>query len=219
MSKTPIVSLIPPPLAKDERVRALLQAFADVLDEMEDKALLMLEASDVPEHVLPYLTFEHSLDEFIGSGLPASVIRRMIANAWDLHEPKGYQEGVEGGVAMLGLQAHLIQWFQETPKARRGTHRIEVPIDKPIWPNRPEINADDIRAVWRMVHAMQRWSQDHAVQVLVEATVPVTTAVAVGTVLTMQIDPYDPGPVEVETSARVGAGVILSRTVTIEAQQ
>lgn len=213
---SPIVSLIPPPLRNDARVKALLSAFEAELDAMDNRALLMLDPASAPELVLPYLSFETSLDEFIGPRLPVDTIRTLIANAWRLHEPKGYQDGIEGGIAMLGLAATLISWWQENPKRRRGTHRIEIPIDRPIWPDRTEIGAEDMSAIWRMIHAMQRWSQDHALQLVSEASVPVTVAVAVGTGLTLQIEPFDPGPVEVTTSARAGVGIIVSRTLTIE---
>ncbi len=215
---TPIASLIPPPLRKDARVVALLSAFETVLEEMDDRALLMLDSWTVPEFVLPYLSYEHSLEEFIGPRLPVSTIRTLIANAWKLHEPKGYQDGIEGGIAMLGLAASLVSWWQENPKARRGTHRIEIPIDKPIWPDRAAITTEDVRAIWRMIHAMQRWSQDHAAQLLIESKGTVSVAAGVQTGLVMSIDAYDPGPVEVEAPARVGVGIVLSRTITVEAR-
>jgi|GEM_PF-3436674 len=212
----PIISLIPPPLRNDARVIALLSAFEAVLNEMDDRALLMLNPANVPEFVMPYLSYEHSLDEFIGPGLPVAVIRTMIADAWNLHEPKGYQEGIEGGVAMLGYAASLVSWWQENPKAKRGTHRIEVPIDKPIWPDQPPASRETIRAIWRMIHAMQRWSQDHALQIISEATAPVVAAAAVRTGFVLQVEPYDPGPLDVPVPIRAGVGIIISRTLTIE---
>lgn len=214
-SAQPIRALIPPPLARDVRVGALLEAFERVLEATTDRALLMLDSETCPESVLPYLVYEHSLDEFIGPGLPTSVIRTMIARAWELHEPKGYAEGVEGGVAMLGYAATLIQWWQETPQARRGTHRIEVPIDKPLWPDKPLESAATVRAVWRMIHAMQRWSQDHALQIVAEAPVATRAGAAVLASIVVQIEPFDPGIPEVPATPRAAAGIVLGRQIIV----
>jgi phage tail protein, P2 protein I family len=213
---TDIRALIPPPLATDERVKALLLSFESILKSQENKTLLMLEAETVPEQALPYLTFEHSLSEFIGSRLPVANIREMIANAWRLHEPKGYQEGVEGGVAMLGYETRLIQWWQESPQKQRGTHRIEINIDKPLWTDADPVSKETVRAIWRMIHAMQRWSQGHGLQLVVEAEIKQSTAVAVRSGFIVQIEPYDPGPVEVDTSLRSGTGIIFSFNMQIE---
>ncbi|OYX14827.1 MAG: phage tail protein I [Rhizobiales bacterium 32-66-8] len=216
MARPPITSLIPPPLAGDARVRALLQAFEACADEMEDQALLMLDPATAPETVLPYLSYEHSLDEFVGSeGLPVAVIRSLISRAWELHEPKGYAEGVEGGVAMLGYPATLHQWWQETPQAVRGTHRIEVPINEPLWPGQPPAGPGTVRAIWRMVHAMQRWSQEHALQIVSEAPMPTPVGVGVLTALRLQIEPFDPGIPVVETSVRAGAAIVMGNVLTV----
>lgn len=213
---SPIVSLIPPPLRNDARVKALLSAFEAELDAMDNRALLMLDPASVPELVLPYLSFETSLDEFIGPRLPVETIRTLIANAWRLHEPKGYQDGIEGGIAMLGLAATLISWWQENPKRRRGTHRIEIPIDRPIWPDRTEIGAEDMSAIWRMIHAMQRWSQDHALQIVSEASGTIAVAACAHTGFCIQIEPFDPGPIEADATIRARIGIVVSTTVTVE---
>ncbi|MFG1409523.1 phage tail protein I [Xanthobacter sp. VTT E-85241] len=216
MARVPVTSLIPPPLSGDARVRALLQVFGELLDEMEDWALILLDPATVPDVVLPALTYEHSLDEFVGAeGLPVLVIRDMIARAWDLHEPKGYAEGVEGGVAMLGYPATLVQWWQEAPQAIRGTHRIEVRTDQPLWPGQPPAGPGTVRAIWRMVRAMQRWSQDHAVQLISEASVATKVGVGVLAAVRMQIEPFDPGIQEVSTGVQAGVGIVTGHLIIV----
>lgn len=216
MARTPIAALIPPPLKGDARVRALLEAFAACLDEMEDWSLILLDPAAAPDTALPALTYEHSLDEFIGpEGLPVAAIRSLINRAWDLHEPKGYAEGVEGGVAMLGYPATLTQWWQETPPAIRGTHRIEVRTDRPLWPGQPPAGPGSVKAIWRMIHAMQRWSQDHAVRLVSEAPVSGKVAVGVLTARRVQIEPFDPGIPEVSTGVHAGAGIVTGRQITV----
>lgn len=217
MARTPITALIPPPLATDARVRALVEAFGACMDEMEDRALIFLSIETAPDATLPALAYEHSLSEFVGpEGLPVEAVRTLIARAWDLHEPKGYAEGVEGGVAMLGYPATLTQWWQETPPAVRGTHRIEVRLDQPLIPGQPPAGPGAVRAIWRMIHAMQRWSQDHAVRLASEAQTTVRVGVAVATALRMQIEPFDEGVPEVETRIGVGAGIVIGRVITID---
>lgn len=216
MSRPGVASLIPPPLARDARVVALLTAFEQALDDLTDRAIVMLDPAAVPESILPYLAVEHSLEEFIGSGLPTDVIRTLILRAWELHEPKGYVEGIVGGIGMLGYPASITQWWQEEPQAPRGTHRIDVPIDKPLWPGQPPASADTVRAVWRMIHAMQRWSQDHGIRLETEAPVDIGIGAGVLTAGILTISPYDPGPVAVDSRQRAGAGMLAGFVVSID---
>lgn len=216
MARAPITSLIPPPLATDARVRALVEAFGACMDEMEDWALILLSIETAPDATLPALAYEHSLSEFVGpEGLPVDAVRTLVARAWDLHEPKGYAEGVEGGVAMLGYPAELTQWWQETPPAARGTHRIEVRLDQPLIPGQPPASSGSVRAIWRMIAAMQRWSQDHALRLASEA--PVTTRVGAGVTLAqwIRVEPFDPGIPEVSTGITAAVGVTVARKLLI----
>ncbi|HEY9215906.1 MAG TPA: phage tail protein I [Ancylobacter sp.] len=217
-ARASILDLIPPPLKGDARVRALLAAFEAALDEQDAPDLMMLASDDVREEVLPYLGYEHSLDEFVGPGLPPPVIRQMIAKAWNLHEPKGYGEGVVGGIEMLGYLATLIQWWEESPQAVRGTHRIEVPVDKPLWPDRPLSGAEETRAIWRMIHAMQRWSQDHALRIISEAEVARPIGVGVLTGAVVQIEPFEPGVPEIPAPLYAGVGIVIGQFMQIEIQ-
>lgn len=217
MERTSILSLIPPPLAGDARVRALLLAFGQALDEMDAQDLMLMDPSSVREDVLPYLAYEHSLNEFVGPGLPVPVIRTMIEHAWDLHEPKGYGAGIVGGIKMLGYRATLTQWWEETPPGIRGTHRIEVPVENPLWPDRPLDGVDEVRAIWRMIHAMQRWSQDHGLRIASEVQAARRVGVAVQTMISIQIEPWTVTVPEISTPLHAVAGVITSWQISIAA--
>lgn len=210
-----VIGLIPPPLRGDARVTALMLAFEDALDELTARDLMLLDPADVREEALPYLAWEHSLDEFTGGDpLPVETVRDMIANAWDLHEPKGYAVGVEGAIATLGWNAELTQWWQEQPQAIRGTHRIDVRLDQPL---RAGLSAGPgtVRSIWRMIHAMQRWSQDHALRVMVEAEVASTVGIGVLTAARIQIEPYVPEVPEVTSTSTTGVGFVLGWQIDI----
>lgn len=218
MASSSITALIPPPLAADARVRALIEAFGACMDDMEDRAAILLSIADAPDAALPALAYEHSLSEFIGpGGLPVATVRTLIARAWDLHEPKGYAEGVEGGVALLGYPATLTQWWQQTPQGIRGTHRIEVRIDQPLWPGQPPASAGTVGAIWRMVHAMQRWSQDHAVRIVSVADVSQPIGVGVLTANIIQVEPWTPAVPEVAAPLYAAAAIIAGWRLTVDA--
>ncbi|MDR6952690.1 phage tail P2-like protein [Ancylobacter sp. 3268] len=211
-----ILKLIPPPLAADERVRALLGAFEAALDELDAPDLMLLDPADVREEALPYLAYEHSLGEFVGPGLPTPIIRDMILNAWKLHEPKGYGVGIVGGIAMLGYDAELFQWWQESPKGIRGTHHIEVPINEPLWPGAELTGTEEVRAIWRMIHAMQRWSQDHGLRITSEAEVSQPVGVGVLSATSIQIEPWTPEAPEVSSTVTAGVGLLAGWRISIE---
>lgn len=211
-----ITALIPPPLAKDARVVALLTAFERALDHITDAPMVMLDPVTAPESVLPYLAVEHSLDEFVGGdGLPVDVMRDMIARAWDLHEPKGYAAGVTGAIAMLGWPAELTQWWEESPQAARGTHKIDVRVDNPLWPDQPSASLASARAIWRMIHAMQRWSQDHTLRLSVDAPGRLRVGASVATAATITVAPFDPGMISVAARQSIGIGCLSAFVVTV----
>lgn len=191
MSEADIIRLIPPPLARDARVVALLTAFAAALDCITDRATVMLDPAEVPEGVLPHLSIEHSLNEFITPALPAPAIRTLIARAWELHEPKGYVEGIVGGLDMLGYRAAVTQWWQQTPQARRGTHRVDAWVGEPLWPGWRPGSADAVRAILQMIHAMQRWSQDHTLRLVSESRAAVHCIAGVRVGVTITIAPHE----------------------------
>ncbi|CAA0086855.1 Uncharacterised protein [Starkeya nomas] len=214
--RTSILQLIPPPMARDARVRALLLAFEAALDEMDAPDLMLLDPATVREEALPSLSYEHSLDEFVGPGLPPPVVRTMIERAWDLHEPKGYGVGIVGGIEMLGYRAELIQWWQTSPQGIRGTHEIEVPVDEPIWPDRPLDGVEEVRAIWRMIHAMQRWSQDHGLRIVSEAEVARPIGIGVLTAAHIQIEPYAETVPEIPAPVFAGVGLVIGSLLQIE---
>lgn len=214
--RTSILALIPPPMARDARVRGLLLAFEQALDEMDAADLMLMDPAGVREEALPYLAYEHSLGEFVGPGLPTPVIRTMINGAWDLHEPKGYGAGIISGIAMLGYAATLIQWWEETPPAIRGTHRIEVNVDQPLWPDRPLDGIEAVRAIWRMIHAMQRWSQDHALRIVAVSQVSRPVGVGVLTASRIQIEPWTPASPEIGSTMIAAAAIVIGGRIQIE---
>ncbi|MCJ8142979.1 phage tail protein I [Ancylobacter sp. A5.8] len=219
MERVSILKLIPPPLARDERVRALLLAFEQALDELDATDLMLMDPATVREGALPYLAYEHSLDEFVGPGLPPPIIRQMIERAWDLHEPKGYGAGILSGIAMLGYEADLTQWWQESPPGVRGTHRIEVDVDQPLWPDQPLDGIEAVRAIWRMIHAMQRWSQDHGLRVVSEIAAPRPIGVAVLTAAHVQIEPFEPSTPEILTTSCSGVGIVMGLSLSVDPHQ
>ncbi|EFO32512.1 phage tail protein I [Roseibium sp. TrichSKD4] len=156
--------LIPPGI-NDERTRAILATFEAMANELDFRALLMRNSSEIPDEALPLAIHDFSLGEFIpADGLPPRVIGRLIDRAWELHEAQGTDGGVRLGLELLGCHADIRQWWQQEPPAHHDTHEIDIFFDEVLFEEAALGDPKHRNAADNIVDATKRWSQSTAIR-------------------------------------------------------
>jgi phage tail P2-like protein len=178
----------------DDRGRAFAAVLAQAVAEPDFRALLFERFDIVPEAVLPFLVREFGIEDLVSPGLPAERVRRLLASALDINRERGRVSSIRRGLAALGIRVDVIQWYQESPRGPRGTHRIRVTVTEHIWGGAPLIDGRVAGQVRRMIDGTKRWSQDEAIEFVAEtrAGLGVAGAVAVGAAVRARLAPQPP---------------------------
>ncbi|SDQ17110.1 phage tail protein I [Pseudovibrio sp. Tun.PSC04-5.I4] len=166
-------TLIPPSI-NEPRTRALLDAFEAMAAEFDFATLMQRYAEETSTAALPLAVHDRSLDEFIGEdGLPDTLVRKLIDQAWDLHEKKGRDEGVKLAQSLLGIAADIEHWWQQEPEGPHDTYQITLRLgdldDPPDEPLSLEVQKTALKAI----AATKRYSQDTSTRWLSVVRAPV----------------------------------------------
>ena len=170
-------SLIPSTLVtsgvRDDRQIALAQAFGEALASIDLSKLSMVDPLTVDARLLPFMAREFGAQEFLDPNLPEHVLRRILANIWELKSLQGYDAGVKLGLSFLGLNADIQQWYAQTPMAAPNTHLVNFSVEEFIFEDGTDYFDDRlIAAAWRMINATKRWSQSSEIRLGVSVTSP-----------------------------------------------
>lgn len=151
-----------PPGINDERTRDLIAAFNAMASGLDFASLLMRSGEETPDDALPLAIHDRSLEEFMPpDGLPPVATRRLLDNAWDLHERKGTDGGVILGQELLGIHPQITQWYEQDPVGQHDTHKITVYVNEHLYEGEATLLNEKIqRASLKMIHATKRWSQE-----------------------------------------------------------
>jgi phage tail P2-like protein len=162
--------LVPPSVA-DARGRAFAEAARLALADPDFRALLFERLDTVDGSALPFLIREFGLHKFIEPGMPEATQRALLRGSFALHGEIGYVRGVRLGLALIGVRVvRWTQWFQATPPAQPGTHRVRIALDRAVFPDEGvAITARLNRAIGRMVRHTQRASQEIGFEIASQA--------------------------------------------------
>ncbi|SDR15366.1 phage tail protein [Pseudovibrio sp. Tun.PSC04-5.I4] len=154
-------TLIPPSI-NEPRTRALLDAFEAMIGAFDFSVLLQRNADETSTEALPLAMHDRSLEEFIGEdGLPEEAVRRLIDEAWPLHEDKGTDDGVALGLSLIGVRPHFEHWWQQEPEGPHDTHNLTVYVNEHLFDDEAVLLNSKVQiAALTMVDATKRWSQD-----------------------------------------------------------
>lgn len=162
--RTPDHKLIPPGI-NDERTRALLGAFMHAASQFDFSKLLMRTGSEIPDDMLELAVHDFSLSEFVGpDGVPAEAARRLIDNAWDLHEQQGTDAGVHLALSMLGCAGDITHWWQTDPEGPHDTHDIAVFFEDVLFTDSALGDEKYRTAGEYVIDTAKRWSQETALR-------------------------------------------------------
>ena len=95
---------------------------------------------ECPAALLPWLAWSVSVDVW-DTGWPEEVQRAAIAASPQVHRLKGTRGAVERALAALGIKTTIVEWWQQTPPARRGTFEVTAFITKRIYADGPFLDA------------------------------------------------------------------------------
>jgi phage tail P2-like protein len=149
-----------PPGINDERTRVLVAAFNAMASDFDFSGLLMRTGEEIPDEALCCAVHDFSLTEFIGpDGLPAKLVRKLIDDAWPLHEQQGTDAGVKLGQELLGIGVEIEHWWQKEPQGYHDTHTITLNLGDSDAPVIEPLGLEVQQTALKTIEATKRWSQ------------------------------------------------------------
>lgn len=118
------------PASVSELERSLEIALARIEDVQIPIATLW-DPWKCPLDVLPFLAWALSVDMW-RADWPENVKRRIVASSLSVHRRKGTRSAVEQALRDLGVTVDLVEWFQTTPPAKRGTFDVTAWVNENI---------------------------------------------------------------------------------------
>lgn len=83
---------------------------------------------DAPDEFLPYLAWEVSVDRWSDAWTDETK-RKIIRESFYVHKRKGTIASLRRVVEPFGYLLQVIEWFQETPMAQRGTFKLDIGVN------------------------------------------------------------------------------------------
>ncbi len=105
----------------ENAVAALTDRIVDIDVPLRD----LINPRKCPVEFLPLLAWAYSVDVW-DPNWPEETKRRVIEAAPEVHRLKGTRKAVVMALEALGVEANIVEWWEETPPALRGTFKINV---------------------------------------------------------------------------------------------
>lgn len=154
------VSLIPPGV-NDKRSRDFTAAFSALLEGFSTSALLVQDPMTVDARLLPLMTVEFGMSDFVPAGLLEAHHRALLAAAPEIHAMTGTVAGARRALAAIGVTVDWVQWFQRSPRGPHDTHEVTAYVNEHLFADQSALlTAETQMAVLRLIRATQRWSQE-----------------------------------------------------------
>lgn len=203
-----------PPGVNDARGRAFAAAFGELLARFSTSSLLVQDAWTAPASLLPAMTLEAGMGEFVSPGMREAHVRALIAAAPDIHAMTGTIAGVRRALAAVGIRMQWTQWFEEEPPAPHDTHKVFLFADDVLVSGEEMFSRANQAAARRLIDATKRWSQDVAISYGVRAGGALHVGALARTVLAATAHPFafDAPALRATTFVGAAAATILSAT-------
>jgi phage tail P2-like protein len=120
------VTLLPPPLGRDLSCRALERLVASRLSMLDLMPLLIYDIKHVAASALPSLAEQFRVQGDAGYGFAATTDqqRKLIQAAIELHRMRGTRDAIERVLSLLGVNATVVEWFEQTPPGAPYTFSV-----------------------------------------------------------------------------------------------
>lgn len=153
-------SLVPAGV-NDKRSRDFVAALSALLEGFSTSALLAQDPLTVPAALLPVMTVELGMSDFIAAGLLEEHVRALLAAAPDIHAMTGTVAGTRRALGAIGVTVDWTQWWQRSPAGPHDTHEVVAYVNDHLFPDQAALlTAETQTAVLRLIRATQRWSQE-----------------------------------------------------------
>lgn len=167
------------------------------------------DATDCPEHILPWLAWALSVDEW-DDAWPVSVQRTVILESIALHRKKGTLWAVRRALAQTGQRGTVVEWWQETPRGIPHTFRVDVDVsDRGLEPA-------TIAAIERRIDAAKPVRSHYTLRVFAALTAPVRHAAAIVGGDTVAVLPYSVTAITVPPAASARHAATIQSWITTE---
>lgn len=145
----------------DQRSRDFVAALSDQLEGFHTSALLIQDPRTVDVALLPIMTIELGMTEFMTAGLKEAHVRELLARAPEIHAWTGTVYGTRRALGALGISVDWTQWWQMQPMGQHDTHTVVAYINQHLFDGEDALLTETTQyAVLRLIQATQRWSQD-----------------------------------------------------------
>lgn len=196
-----------PPGVNDARSRAFAAALGEVLAGFSTSALLIQDPWTVPASLLPAMTLEAGLSEFVSPGMREELVRELIAAAPEIHAMTGTVAGARRALEAVGISVQWTQWFQMMPPGGHDTHRVFLFLDDTIIAGEEIFAPANQAATARIIRATQRWSQDIEAHHGVLFPGPIYLGATAQAELLWAVHPYLLEPPELVAPVHLGATI------------
>lgn len=145
----------------DQRSRDFIAALSAVLEEFQTATLLVQDPATVTAAMLPIMTVERGMTEFMTPGLLEAHVRALLTAAPDIHAMTGTIAGARRALGAIGVTVDWTQWWQMEPPGHHDTHDVIAYVNDHLFADQAALlTAETQVAVLRLIRATQRWSQD-----------------------------------------------------------
>lgn len=187
-------TLLPPNSTALERNLAAVGADIESVDAT---VIVRVTRADVaPVAFLPYLAWEVSVDRWSESW-PEETKRKVVQESFYVHKRKGTIASLRRVVEPFGYLLNVIEWFEETPPAQRGTFKLDIGV------NNSGITDEVYAELERLIDdtkPLSRHMLGLSITLLSRGTVYIGSAAYLGDITTV----YPPSPQDIQIQSIVG---------------
>lgn len=170
MSEMIPATLIPAGV-NDQRSRDFIASLSAVLEDFQPSSLLVQDPMTVDAWLLPIMTVELAMSDFMTPGMLERHVRALLDAAPDIHALTGTVAGARRALSAIGVTVDWVQWFQQDPPGPHDTHVVTAYVNEHLFADQAALLTEEVQqSVLRLIHATQRWSQDIAFRLGIRAT-------------------------------------------------
>lgn len=160
MSEMIPATLIPAGI-NDQRSRDFVATLSAVLEDFQPASLLVQDPMTVDARLLPIMTVELAMSDFMVPGLLEHHVRALLDAAPDIHALTGTVAGARRALSAIGVTVDWTQWWQKSPAGPHDTHEVVAYVNDHLFADQAALlTAETQAAVLRLIRATQRWSQE-----------------------------------------------------------
>lgn len=203
------LDILPYNLAQRPNVKAVMQAFDEKLDEMNQEivnVVLLARLDELESHLVDELAWQYHVD-YYDNTLPIDVRRNLVRNSIGWHEIKGTPEAVEQVINTVIGGAQLMEWWEyDAAPYWFKVSGITGPTPAP----------DKFYKLSNMINAaknLRSWC--HGIEFIRDIPTQLTTWGAVGLVKQYTIGMAKYKPPTIQGTTNIGGVVFISKTYTI----